>query len=93
MSYGVGHRHGADLASLWLWCRPVAATPIGPLAWELPCATVVALIRKKERKMTNHNNKQSTNPLNIVHLWGKKENKSYIGNSGVEVLVLFISIS
>ena len=23
----------------WLWCRPVAAALIQPLAWELPCAT------------------------------------------------------
>jgi len=21
----VGHRHGSDLALLWLWCRPAAA--------------------------------------------------------------------
>ena len=25
-----------DLALLWLWPRPAAATPIQPLAWELP---------------------------------------------------------
>ena len=25
-----------DLALLWLLCRPAAAAPIHPLAWELP---------------------------------------------------------
>ena len=35
MSCGVGHRHGSDLALLWLWHRLVATVPIRPLAWEL----------------------------------------------------------
>ena len=26
--YTVGHRHGSDLALLWLWCRPAAAVLI-----------------------------------------------------------------
>ena len=26
-----------------LWCRPVATAPIGPLAWEPPCAMGAAL--------------------------------------------------
>ena len=29
-----------DSALLWLWCRPAAVAAIGPLAWELPYATV-----------------------------------------------------
>ena len=33
-----------DLALLWLWCRPAAAAPIPPLAWELPYA--VRLLKK-----------------------------------------------
>ena len=28
-----------DLALLWLWCRPAAAAPIQPPAWEPPYAT------------------------------------------------------
>ena len=32
-----------DTALLWLWCRPVAAAPIRPLAWEPPDAAGVAL--------------------------------------------------
>ena len=40
---GVGGRLGSDPALLWLWCRLVAAAPIRPLAWELPCASDMAL--------------------------------------------------
>ena len=36
-----------DPALLWLWCRPAAAAPIGPLAWEPPNAAGVALKSKK----------------------------------------------
>ena len=36
-----------DPALLWLWRRPVAITPIGPLAWEPPYAADVALEKKK----------------------------------------------
>ena len=47
---GVGRTCGLDPALLWLWCRPTAAAPIGPLAWELPCAVTVALKKAKEKK-------------------------------------------
>ena len=50
MSCGVGRRRGSDLSLLWLWSRPVATTPIGPLAWEPPHATGVALEKEKEGK-------------------------------------------
>ena len=43
MSCDVGHRHGSDLVLLWLWYRPEATTPIGPLAWEPTCAANTAL--------------------------------------------------
>ena len=33
-----------------LWCRPAAVVPIGPLAWETPCATAMALKCKKKKK-------------------------------------------
>ena len=36
--------------AVWLWCRPAAATPIPPLAWELPYVTGVATKKKKKRK-------------------------------------------
>ena len=41
MSCGVGCRRGSGPA--WLWCRPVAAALVRPLAWEPPYATGVAL--------------------------------------------------
>ena len=46
MSCGVGRRRGLD-PELWLWCRPAATVPTGPLAWEPPYATAVALKVKK----------------------------------------------
>ena len=48
MSCGVGRRHGWDPMLLWLWCRPAAAGPIQPLAWELWYATHVALKKLKK---------------------------------------------
>ena len=42
MSCGVGRRRGSDPALLWLWRRPVATAPIGPLAWEPPYAAGAA---------------------------------------------------
>ena len=36
LNCGIGHRHGLDMALLWLWCRLAAVAPIQPLAWELP---------------------------------------------------------
>ena len=35
-----------DLALLWLWCRPTAAAPVQPLAWEFPYATVGVTIQR-----------------------------------------------
>ena len=34
-SWGIHHWCDSDLVLLWLWCRPAAAAPIQPLAWEL----------------------------------------------------------
>ena len=42
-----------DLALPWLWCRPAAAAPIRPQAWEPPYAVGVALkntLKKRRRK-------------------------------------------
>ena len=47
MSCGADCRRGLDPELLCLWCRPVAAALIQPLAWELPCATGAAIKRKK----------------------------------------------
>ena len=40
------NRYVLDPVLLWLRDRPVAAAPFGPLAWELPYVTGVALKRK-----------------------------------------------
>ena len=37
----------------WLWCRPVAVAPTGPLAWEPPYALGAALKRQKDQKYKN----------------------------------------
>ena len=50
MSCGIGCRHGSDPALMWLWDRPVATAPIGPLAWEPPYATGAALEKTKKKK-------------------------------------------
>ena len=47
VSCGVGCRHGSDPELLWLWHSSVATAPIGPLAWDLPCAVSAALKLKK----------------------------------------------
>ena len=38
-----------DPVLLWLWCRPVATAPIGPLAWEPLYASDTALKRQKKK--------------------------------------------
>ena len=52
MSCGVGHRHGLDLALLWLWCRLVATALIQALAWEPPYAMRAAqeMAKRQEKK-------------------------------------------
>ena len=58
MSCGVGCRCGSDPELLWLWHRPAATAPIGPLAWEPPYAVGVALKSQKKKKL-EHNPKTS----------------------------------
>ena len=54
MSCDVGGRLGSDLVLLWLWLwhRPAATAPIGPLAWEPPYAVGVSLKRKEKEFRT-----------------------------------------
>ena len=45
-----GHAHWVKyLALLWLWCRPVAIDPIGPLDWE-PLYAVGSVLKYKKTK-------------------------------------------
>ena len=39
---------------LWLWGRPEATAPIGPLAWEPSYATGAALKKKERKKERKH---------------------------------------
>ena len=56
MSCGVGRRHSLALALLWLWRRPAATAPIGPLAWEPPYAMGAALEKDKRQKTNKQKN-------------------------------------
>ena len=47
VSWGVSRRRGADLALLWLWCRPAAVALIRPLAWDPSYAADGALEKDK----------------------------------------------
>ena len=53
MSCGVGCRRGLGRALLWLWRRPEATAPIGPLAWEPPYAAGAAQEMAKRLKTNN----------------------------------------
>ena len=46
----MGRRRSSDPVLLWLWRRPVATAPIGPLAWEPPYAVGAALEKAKRQK-------------------------------------------
>ena len=50
MSCGVGHRCGLDPVLLWLWHRPAAIAPNGPLAWKPTYAVGAALEKTKKKK-------------------------------------------
>ena len=50
MSCGVVCRRNSDPALLWLWRRPAATAPMGPLAWEPPYAQGVAQETAKRQK-------------------------------------------
>ena len=51
-------RRGSDPPLLWLWHRPVATAPIGPLAWEPPYAVGAAQEKDKKTKQTKQQQQQ-----------------------------------
>ena len=60
VSCGVGRRCGSDPTMLWLWRRPAAAAPIGPLAWEPPYAMGIALEKAKRQEDKKKKKKNCT---------------------------------
>ena len=62
VSCGVGRRQGSDPMLLWLWCKPAAAAPIQPLAWELPYVADVAPQKKTKGKKKSQQNTSKPNP-------------------------------
>ena len=93
MSCGLSHRHGLDLALLWLWCRLSAAVLIQPLAWELLYAVDVALKgqqkKKKKRKEGKPNVKESWDQT----VGGAALGTHYAGPMGVSAHAHHISSS
>ena len=68
VSCGVGCRQGSDPKLLWLWYRPAATAPIGPLAWEPSYAVGATLKRQKEgrkggRKEGRRKERKSLSPF------------------------------
>ena len=79
MSCGVGHRHGSDLALLWLWHRLAAVAPMRPLDWEpgnLRMLQVWTSKDKKEKKKKKKKKKQLCHPE--IPLLGIYPNKASI---------------
>ena len=79
MSCGVCHRHGPDLALLWLWCRPAVAALIGLLAWEPPHAMGVALKRLKNK---NKNHFAPTLLPLLSPSWSDGQGGAHFGDKG-----------
>lgn len=63
MTCGVGHRHGSDLVLVWLWYRPAAIAPIGPLAWDPLYAAGAALKSKKKKERKRKKKKKKETPV------------------------------
>ena len=75
MSCGVGCRRGSDPALLWLWCRPEATAPIGPLAWEPPYAAGAAQEMAKRQKDQKKKKKKRKKEKNEHKLGGLEQQK------------------
>ena len=73
MSCGVGGRLGSDPKLLWVWYRPSAVAPIGPLAWESPYATGADLENTKKKKKTKIS-------IAVVSAYQKASQSSFCGS-------------
>ena len=74
---GIGRSCCSDPVSLLLWLghRPAAAAPIWPLAWELPCATGVAVKRKKKKKIKVQSGIDRWNSFLVLQKWQRKKKR------------------
>ena len=77
MSCGAGCRRDSDPELLWLWRRPVAAAPIGPLAWEPPYATGAAQEKGKKTKNNNNNKNKLTNKKGIQMNFSAEQKRTH----------------
>ena len=77
MRCGVGHRHGSDLALLWLWHRPAAVAVIGPLVWEPPNAEGAAPKRQKKKKKKRKKEREREGGRKEGRKERKKENANF----------------
>ena len=75
MSCGVGHRDSSDLVLLWLWCRLSAVALIGPLAWESPYTTGVALKKQNKTKQKKKEKEKGEAPLGSLLQHSKQPKK------------------
>ena len=90
MSCGLGRRRGSDPSLLWLWCRPAATAPIGPLAWEPSYAVSVALKRQKDKKKKRKKNiLQYTCETGLNTIWKNKLGQPY---SSQETIITLLNI-
>ena len=77
MSCHVGHKHGLDLALLWLWHRLLAIALIRPLAWEPSYAVGMAQKRKKEKKKKEFSTTWMELETLILYEISQKEKEKY----------------
>ena len=56
---------------LWLWCRPAATAPIGPLAWKPPYAEGAALEKTKKKTKKENERKKPKREETTEHTTGK----------------------
>ena len=68
VSCGVGRRRGSDPPLLWLWLWLVATVLIGPLAWEPPYASSVALKGPKKKKKRHKQTNKQTNKASVLEM-------------------------
>ena len=72
-------------AWLWLWCRPAAAAPVRPLAWEPPYAVGEALKSQKTHTHTNISMKQSQTCTHEGFFWATHTPKKKLCPYGGQV--------